>query len=87
MENYTNKSKFTSFMYRLFFKPIAPDLSQIKENKIRIQQPYSTFEGKIIRNIHIQTLDPFGNSIGDTISTTLNFLSRWGNSLHIQTRV
>ena len=87
MENYTDRSKFTSFMYRLFFKPIAPDLSQIKENKIRIQQPYSTFEGKIIRNIHIQTLDPFGNSIGDTISTTLNFLSRWGNSLHIQTRV
>jgi len=86
MENYTDRSKFTSFMYRLFFKPISPDLSQIKENKKQIQQPYSTFEGKTIRNIEIQTLDPFGNSIGDTIHSHQSFIFRAGNSLHIQTR-
>ncbi len=86
MENYTNRSKFTRFMFGLFFKPVAPDLSQIKKNKRQIQKPYSTFEGKIIRNINIETLDPFGNSIGDTVSSSQNFISRTGNSLHIQTR-
>ncbi len=86
IENYTDKSKFTRFMFRLFFKPVAPDLSLIKKNKTRIQKPYSAFEGKIIRNINITTLDPFGNSIGDTITSSQNFVSRTGNSFHIKTR-
>ncbi|HKJ78863.1 MAG TPA: hypothetical protein VKA10_04985, partial [Prolixibacteraceae bacterium] len=34
----------------------------------------------------VETLDPFGNSIGDTITTSLNFISRAGNSFHIKTR-
>src|SRR5680860_1329754 len=67
IETYSERNKFTQFMFRLFFKPVAPDQPQKKENKKRIQKPYSSFEGKIIRNINIKTLDPFGNSIGDTI--------------------
>ncbi len=50
-----------------------------------IQKPYSAFEGKIIRDIKIETLDPFGNSIGDTITSSLNLLSRAGNRLHVKT--
>jgi len=73
-------------MFRLFFKPVAPNLPLKTKNKRRIQKPYSTFEGKIIRNINVETLDPFGNSIGDTITTSLNFISRAGNSFHIKTR-
>ncbi|MDZ7742873.1 MAG: hypothetical protein U5Q03_14310 [Bacteroidota bacterium] len=55
-------------------------------NKRLIQKPYTSFEGKIIRQIHIVTLDPFKNSIGDTIVAPPNFLHRTGNSLHIKTR-
>lgn len=86
IEDYSERSKFTRFMFRLFFKPHLPDSPQINKNKRQIQKPYSTFEGKIIRNINVITLDPFGNSIGDTVSSSLNFISRTGNSLHIQTR-
>ncbi len=73
-------------MFRLFFKPVAPDIGTDKPKTRLKQAPYSTFEGKVIRKIHIVTLDPFGNSIGDTITTSLNFLSRAGNKLHIKTR-
>ncbi len=88
IETYSERSKFTRFMFRLFFKPVAPAPAPAPaKQKIRLKQaPYSTFEGKIIRNINIVTLDPFGNSIGDTITASLNFLSRAGNKLHIKTR-
>ncbi len=86
IETYSERSKFTKFMFRLFFKPVAPDLPQKKKNKRPIQKPYSSFEGKIIRNVNIETLDPFGNSIGDTIASSLNFITRTGNNFHIKTR-
>ena len=86
IENYSEQGKFTKYLYRLFFKPVAPVLSKIKKSKRRVQKPYSTFEGKIIRNINIVTLDPFGNSIGDTIVSSLNFLTKAGNNFHLQSR-
>lgn len=86
IEAYTNQNKFTRFMFRLFFKPVAADLKQKKKNEIRIQKPYSTFEGKVIRNINIVTLDPFGNSIGDSITSSLGFTSKVGNHFHLKTR-
>ena len=67
IENYSKRGKFTRFMYSLIFKPVA-STSQQKKGKRKvykklIQKPYSTFEGKIIRHINIETLDPFGYSI------------------------
>ncbi|MBW6459188.1 MAG: hypothetical protein K0B08_01330 [Bacteroidales bacterium] len=58
-----------------------------KVSKQLIQQPYSTFEGKVIRKIIIVTLDPFGNSIADTIAGSKNFLIRAGNRVHVQSHV
>ncbi|MDD3893098.1 MAG: hypothetical protein PHE03_12430, partial [Bacteroidales bacterium] len=40
----------------------------------------------IIRNIKIETLDPFKNSIEDTITSSGNFIIRAGNKIHIKTR-
>ncbi len=85
IETYSDKNKFTQFMFRLFFKPVAPEPSVKPTKKRTLQKPYSSFEGKIIRNINIETLDPFGYSIGDTITASLNSLSKAGNRLHIKT--
>lgn len=84
IESYSKRSKFGKFIYRLVFKPVAPGSKKKKVYKKLIQKPYSTFEGKVIRNIHIVTLDPFGNSIADSIITSNNFITRAGNSLHVQ---
>ena len=88
IQTYSEGSNFKRFMYRLFFKPIAPVPDKKKGGKKiykkLIQKPYSAFEGKIIRKINIETLDPFGSSIGDTIHASLNWLSKTGNKMHIK---
>ena len=90
IENFSKKGKFTKFMYGLFFKPVKTGtdkkVSKKKAYKKLIQKPYSTFEGKTIRYIKIETLDPFGYSIGDTIVPSRNFLSRAGNNLHLKSQ-
>jgi len=82
IENYSTRSKFTRFAYGLVFKSYT-----VKPRKKKpIQKPYQSFEGKIIRRINIETLDPFGNSIGDTIDVQLSFLSKTGNKFHLKTQ-
>ena len=73
IETYSKRNKFNTFMYRLIFKPIAIiSKKEIKKKTYKklIQKPYSTFQGKIIRNINIVTLDPFGYSVTDTTTTS-----------------
>jgi hypothetical protein len=86
IESYSKRSKFTKFMYRLIFRPVAVNLPQKEIIKKLMQKPYTSFEGKIIRHINIETLDPFGYSIGDTIVVSPNFFYKAGNKLHIKSQ-
>ena len=90
IESYSKRRKVTTFMYKLVFKPIAVSSpkNKIKKNIYikRIQKPYKAFEGKTIRHINIETLDPFGYSVADTIISTQNFLSKFGNKLHVKSQ-
>jgi hypothetical protein len=86
IEDYSKRGKFTKLMYQLVFRPVAHKPPVKKKYKKLIIKPYSTFEGKIIRHINIETLDPFGFSIGDTIAPTQNFLTNTGNHLHIKSQ-
>jgi hypothetical protein len=90
IESYSKRNKFTGFIYRLIFKPASSDLKNTearkKAYKKLIQKPYRNFEGKIIRNIHIVTLDPFGYSVSDTTSRKHNFFAKTGNGIHIKTQ-
>ena len=90
IESFSKESKFTKFMYQLLFKPTAQN-SKIKVHKKKnyrkvLQKPYSNFQGKIIRNINIVTLDPFGYSIADASAVSRNFLFKSVNSLHIKSQ-
>lgn len=90
IESFSKRGKFTKLMYSLIFKPVVPTShqrnSKKKVYKKLIQKPYSAFEGKIIRNINIETLDPFGYSIGDSIYKSPNFLAKTGNKLHVKSQ-
>ncbi len=90
INSYSRRSKFAKFFYRLIFRPVASDLPKKKKPKQKqkktIQKPYSKFEGKIIRKISIETLDPFGYKIGDTIFVAQNKLSKVGNGLHVKSQ-
>jgi hypothetical protein len=89
IEAYSNKRKFSKFVYGLFFKPVIavlPVPAKKKIKQIQVQKPYSTFEGKIIRSIQISTLDPFGYSVKDTASIKQNIFYRAGNSMHVKSQ-
>lgn len=90
MEDYSKRNKFNKFLYRLAFKPIpVPATAKPKKNKRKknvIDKTLSAFEGKIIRNINIETYDPIGKSISDTINPSSNFLIKAGNKLHIKSQ-
>lgn len=75
---------FAKFVHKLVFRPVkAKTTNSIpKQNLVS----YKKFEGKIIRNIAITTLDPFGFSETDTLKNPKNWGERTGNNLHIKTR-
>jgi hypothetical protein len=83
IQTYSKKHKFTTFIHKLFFKPINP---KQKTAKKLVQQNYQTFEGKIIRTIAIITLDPFGYSEIDSTKKPRNWVEKNGNSIHIKTK-
>jgi hypothetical protein len=87
IEKYAKKRKFTTFIYKFIFEPVAkPKVKKIAFQRIK-KIGYSTVEGKIIRKINITTLDPFGYSATDTTAKPTQFALHAGNFMHIKTRV
>jgi len=86
IEKYSKRSKFSKLVYGALFKPIPRKSSGIKKQKRIILKSYMAFEGKTIRHINIETLDPFGYTISDTAVTSQNFIYKTGNNLHIKSQ-
>ena len=82
IKNYSKKNKFTKLMHKLVFR--SPNLN--KKALQDVQKDYTKFEGKIIRNINIITLDPFGYSEIDTLRKPKNWAERTGNKAHLKTK-
>ncbi len=87
LEEYSSKRKITSLMHELLLKPVvSSDVpAQVVTNTYSVAS-YARYEGKIIRNITITTLDPFGYSISDTNAYPRSYLEKSGNTLHIKTQ-
>lgn len=86
IETLSKQSKFNKFIYQLIFKPVAVNTTKKKVAKRLIQKSYEPFEGKIIRHIRIETLDPFGYAVADTAHPSLNTLTNTGNRWHIKSQ-
>lgn len=82
IRNYSKKNKFTQTLHKLLFKSRKPKRRQ----ELLVQTDTSDYSGKIIRNINIVTLDPFGQSITDTTQVPRNWGERTGNKLHLKTK-
>lgn len=70
-------------LHNLVFNPTRKN----KKSSIQVQETisYSPYEGKIIRNIVIETLDPFGYSVYDTLTSPRNWAESTGNKIHKRT--
>lgn len=91
IETYSKKRKFTKFFYRLIFRPVrekepASVRKDIKEKAPEMKSIYAAYEGRIVRRINIETLDPFGYSITDTTSKPGNWVENLGNRIHLKTK-
>ncbi len=65
---------------------LHPVDSPENESVYIIQNRLTPFEGKIIRHILIESLDPFGYIIADTGIANSNLLTRAGNRLHSRSK-
>ena len=91
IQQFSKKSKFTKFVHKLIFKPVREKEPSYSRRKERTRTPemvsqYLGYEGKIIRNINIETLDPFGYSVNDTTQKPGNWVEKFGNNVHMKTR-
>ncbi|WP_300490415.1 hypothetical protein [Flavobacterium sp.] len=89
IEKFSKKKKFTSFIHRLIFRPtrsVTTPKKEIKNAPPPKAASYLLFEGKVIRNIKIETLDPFGYSVTDENEAPRKWIERFGNRIHIRTK-
>lgn len=86
IETFSKKKKVTKLLYKLIFNPITKTKKSKKKTTKSPSKNYLQYEGKIIRNIDVITLDPFGYSESDTTVIPETFSYKLGNTLHRKTR-
>ncbi len=76
------KNKTAKFFHKLIFKPTPSK----KIRKKTVATKHLDVEGKIIRNINIITLDPFGYSDSDTTRIPRHWPEKTGNWVHLKSK-
>ncbi|MWB94183.1 hypothetical protein GON26_07400 [Flavobacterium sp. GA093] len=76
------RSKAGNLFQKAFFRSKRTRDRQVQQTPKDINK----YDGKIIRNINITTLDPFGQSDTDTTVVPKNWGERTGNKLHLKTK-
>jgi hypothetical protein len=89
IETYSKQSKVKGFIYRLLFKAnrkSAATSTNTLRKRFFIKKAFDRNEGKIIRNISIETLDPFGYSVDNYKDVPEKGFEKVGNRLHLKTK-
>ena len=83
IEEFSDKRKFTKFIHRFIFRREADSASVKTRTEKQTQESY---DGKHIRNIKIETIDPFGYSSKDK-KEKVRWYDWFTNHLHSNTRI
>jgi len=91
IKNFFGKYKLTKNLNNLIVveekkAPEGISIFTVTSTTIITPKKTSSYQGKIIRNIVITTLDPFGFDERDLSKSPHTRLERYGNALHIKTR-
>lgn len=88
INDFSKKNKFSRFVYKLIFRESALKVDELipfkPKKELKVVKKHQ--EGKIIRNITIETLDPFGFSVLDEKKIPKKKYEKIGNSAHIKTK-
>lgn len=82
IETFSDKNKVTRFLYQLVFREEADSLSVESRTTEHAQM---TYDGRFIRNIDIETIDPFGSKISDK-NKNPKWYNRFAEHLHIDSK-
>lgn len=85
VEEYSKKSKFTERLFELIFKDDS-DKDSEKKREPNHTVGFEPHSDKIIREIIIESNDPFGYSVHDPEKEAHNWAQKWGNALHVRTK-
>jgi len=88
IENFSKKGKLTRQLHKLLFRKKASNVNTNVQavKQADIDYDFDKFQGKVIRNIHIDTYDPFGYSIYDSTRVPKKQIEVIGNKLHLKTK-
>jgi hypothetical protein len=87
LERLHKKRKKERLNFRSFFRDRTMEATPVIKGYRKLsQKPYVNYEGKIIRKIHIYTLDPFDYTLEGESEETINILLKTGNFFHVKTR-
>lgn len=79
-----NNSRILSKLHPLLFKSTEQNEIAIK-NEVKDDLPFTDYEGRIIRTIHLKKLDIFGTSVYDTLLNAQSRLEKTLNNTHVNT--
>lgn len=84
----SKRSNVNKWIYNLVFRASSVATKEVKKEEVPKEktEKYKFGNGKIIRNIYIETTDPFGYSIDDSDRKPKRKIDKIGNSLHLKTR-
>lgn len=85
IEDYSKKRKLTKTIHKWVFRS-TDEKTKLRGTDYLPTPDYSSYEGKIIRNIIIDTKDPFGFSFVDSTRTPKKWTERTGNAIHIKSK-
>ncbi len=79
LESISKKHKITGILYNAIF-----NLNGVAsgDSVIRNQKSFEVYNGKIVRNIIVETYDPFGYNLRDSSAKPRSFIQKGGNFLH-----
>lgn len=88
LEELSKKGKFTRQLHKLLFRKKATNVNTNVQavKQADIDYDFEKFQGKVIRNIIIDTYDPFGFSIQDSTRVPKKQIEKIGNRLHLKTK-
>lgn len=87
IEKFSKKRGFTKFLHGLIFEPVKTKKAAVKRKPKMPKKKLRSFEGKIIRHINVETLDPFGFSDKDPARKPKRYLEKVGNHIHLKSKV
>ncbi len=79
LEELSKKKKIYRFFYKKVFR--IPQSQKVAEEQCK-DESCEVYSGRIIRNIEIITLEPFGYTVYDTSRHQHNFIQKAGNFIH-----